>query len=49
MTGNNRFNHSLDRVDMMIEEGLLDESRELLEQVYSVKPVGIRWFVSNAR
>ena len=49
MTGNNRFNHILDRVDMMIEEGLLDESRDLLEQVYSVKPVGIRWFVSNAR
>lgn len=49
MTGNNRFNHILDRVDMMIEEGILDESKDLLEQVYNVKPVGIRWFVSNAR
>lgn len=49
MTGNNRFNHILDRVDMMIEEGILDESKDLLEQVYNVKSVGIRWFVSNAR
>ncbi|MDO5381173.1 MAG: glycosyltransferase [Eubacteriales bacterium] len=49
MTGNTKFDGILDKIDMMIEQGNTEESQSLLEQIYRVKPVGVKWFVSNAK
>lgn len=49
MTGNTKFDAVLDKIDMMTEQGNTEESLSLLEQIYKVKPVGIKWFVSKAK